>query len=379
MNPRVRQFGRLWWEGRGSTLPCGRNQPLALDPHKSLTQYSSAVWTQQQGLPQDTIRAITQTSDGYLWLGTDEGLARFDGYDSTIFDKANGDLPANSITALAATADGALWIGTTNGLTLYRDKQFRTFTIQQGLPDNSIQALYEDHPGALWVVAGAYLSRFQNGKFNTYTPGSDLPGISVRSIGEDRQHNLWIGGMGSLARMQANHFVPVLDKKALSGVVFTSLMADREGNFWAAGTRGPVEVSPSGKVRQYDTADGLPDNLVRALLQDRDGVIWAGTNDGLARLQGGRFSAVRGENSQEAVRCLFEDREGNLWVGSNSGLIRLRDDLLTVYGKSEGLPGDEPNSVFQDHAGRVWVGFHDSGLLLFSGAGAPRLFTARDG
>src|SRR5947209_20016953 len=98
----------------------------ALDPHKSLTQYSRTTWTQMQGLPQDTIRAITQTADGYLWLGTDEGLARFDGYEFVVFHKANGDLPSNSITALTPGAGNSLWIGTSNGLVHYGDRQFRT-------------------------------------------------------------------------------------------------------------------------------------------------------------------------------------------------------------------------------------------------------------
>src|SRR5215469_8667094 len=111
---------------------------MALDPHKELTQYSRTVWTQEHGLPQDAIRAIAQTSDGYLWLGTDEGLARFDGYDFTLFNKANRGLPSNSITALAAAAGGSLWIGTANGLVQYRDKQFRVYTTRDGLPDNSI-------------------------------------------------------------------------------------------------------------------------------------------------------------------------------------------------------------------------------------------------
>src|SRR5712672_1870607 len=87
------------------------NSAVALDPHKALTQYSASIWTQQQGLPQDTIRAIAQTSDGYLWLGTDEGLARFDGYEFAIFSRDHGDLPSNSITALAAGNEGSLWIG----------------------------------------------------------------------------------------------------------------------------------------------------------------------------------------------------------------------------------------------------------------------------
>src|SRR3984885_4309138 len=85
---------------------------LALNPHKALTQYSRGVWTQAQGLPQDTIRAITQTTDGYLWLGSDEGLRSFDGYDFITFTKADSSLPNNSVTTLAPGTNGTLWIGT---------------------------------------------------------------------------------------------------------------------------------------------------------------------------------------------------------------------------------------------------------------------------
>src|SRR6201999_1314017 len=107
-------------------IPAAEFSPaLALDPAKPLTQYSSAVWTQQQGLPQDAIRAIAQTTDGYLWLGTDEGLARFDGYDFVVFRKGEGGLSSNSITSLAAGASGSLWIGTPQGLVYYRDRAFR--------------------------------------------------------------------------------------------------------------------------------------------------------------------------------------------------------------------------------------------------------------
>src|SRR5579871_5883549 len=94
---------------------------FALNPHRAITQYTRTVWTQEHGLPQDTIRAITQTKDGYLWLGTDEGLAQFDGYDFVVFNKENGSLPNNSVTALWAARDGSLWIGTPGGLTMCRD------------------------------------------------------------------------------------------------------------------------------------------------------------------------------------------------------------------------------------------------------------------
>src|SRR5271166_5940700 len=119
----------------------GVHSAVALDPHRALTQYSISIWTQQQGLPQDTISAITQTADGYLWLGTDEGLARFDGYEFTVFTKSNGSLPANSITALAADPDGSLWIGTPRGLTRFHARSFHTFTTKDGLPDDAVTGL----------------------------------------------------------------------------------------------------------------------------------------------------------------------------------------------------------------------------------------------
>src|SRR5882757_2839344 len=94
---------------------------VALDPQKALTRYSTSVWTQQQGLPQDAVRAIVQTTDGYLWLGTDEGLARFDGFEFVSFNRERGAPPSNSISALAAGTDGSLWIGSRSGLTHYKD------------------------------------------------------------------------------------------------------------------------------------------------------------------------------------------------------------------------------------------------------------------
>ncbi len=353
---------------------------MALDPHKSPTQYSRTVWTQADGLPQDTIRAITQTTDSYLWLGTDEGLARFDGYEFTTFNKANGDLPSNSITALAASTDGSLWIGTSNGLTQYHDKHFKTFTTKSGLPDDAITNLYTDHAGTLWIVAGIYLSRYQNGVFTNFAPGPSFPVTSVRWVREDANHELWVGGFSGVVKMTGDKFVTIIDSIQLGANILNGMAVDRQGNWWIAGNLGVLERSPSGQMRRYNDRDGLPDLIVRAILTDRDGNLWVGTPGGLGRLEGNRFIAAPGGESHERdqIRCLFEDREGNLWVGSNNGLTRLRDDIFTAYGKSEGLPSDEPNTVFQDHAGRIWVGFHDAGLMLMSKNG-NRQFTTRDG
>ena len=365
-------------------------EALALDPHKSLTQYSRQSWGQADGLPQDTVRSIAQTPDGYLWLGTDEGLARFDGYEFVVFNKAEDRLPANSITALASAPDGSLWIGTSNGLIQYRAGQFRTYTVKDGLPDNTITGLYADHEGTLWIVAGVNLSRLENGKFTNFPPGPDLPVTSVRAVREDRHHDLVVGGFGGVVKFSGGKSTVLVDEATLGGDLVSSLLIDRHENLWIGGTLGLIERTAAGTIRKFSDREGLPDLYVRALLEDHDGNFWIGTNGGTARLEGDRFvAAPAGSRDRDLVRSLFEDREGDLWVGAYNGLTRLRDDAFTVYGKPEGLPSDEPNTVFQDRSGRIWVGFHEGGLVRFTGssrgfvkqAGMPdtEIFSIREG
>jgi signal transduction histidine kinase/ligand-binding sensor domain-containing protein len=367
------------WTAALLVLACA-HVAFALDPHKRLTQYSRKVWTQQHGLPQDTIRAIAQTADGYLWLGTDEGLARFDGYDFTIFNKANGDLPSNSITALAAGPGGTLWIGTTDGLTEFSGGLFRTYTRQQGLPDDAVGSLFVDHTGALWIVAGIDLSRFEHGKFTNYAPGPGMPVASFRAVAEDHGHNLWVAGFSAVGTLTDGKFQTVLSAAALDNDVITGLAVDPQNNLWIGGSKGAAMRSPSGQLKKFAAGNGLPDPFLRAIWVDRDGNVWAGTNGGFARLEGERFvtAPVGAGRGQDQVRCLYEDREGDLWIGSNNGLTQLRDDVFTVYGKSESFPSDEPNVAYQDRSGRIWVGFHDAGLLMISDE-ARKLFTTLDG
>jgi signal transduction histidine kinase/ligand-binding sensor domain-containing protein len=224
------------------------------------------------------------------------------------------------------------------------------------------------------------LSRFDGHAFTNYAPGPDLPVSAVRTVTEDRNHDLWVAGFGRIVKMTGGKFVTVDNAPPLESFIVTGLLFDARGNLWIAGNQGIRVLSPDGHVRIYGERDGLPDQFVRAMWADRDGTIWAGTNGGLARLDGDRFvSWISGDaHDRDLVRCLFEDREGDLWVGANNGLIRLRDDIFTVYGKPEGLPSDEPNTVFQDRQGRIWIGFHESGLLLFSKDGKRR-YTTREG
>ena len=354
-------------------------QPAAaLNPRRALTQYTRTVWTQQHGLPQDTVRAIAQTKDGYLWLGTDEGLAQFDGYDFVVFNKENGALPSNSVGALWAAKDGSLWIGTLGGLTRYRNGKFTTFTKKDGLDDPSVNSITEDPSGAIWVVAGVYVNRFQDGKFTNYSPRQGLPIQALRTVYCGPDGSIYVAGFGGVVRHEGNHFVSVFGPL---GAIVSSLLEDRHGNLWIGGSSGLLSRSPAGDLRHYTVGDGLPDNYIRAVWEDRDGNLWAGTDAGLARLENGRFvsSPLASSHERDWVRCIYEDTEGNLWVGMNSGLNRLRNDLFSMYGAPEGLPSDEPTTVYQDHRGRIWVGFHDSGLVQFVDGKPARVYTQKDG
>lgn len=334
----------------------------ALNPAKALTQYSVTIWSQQQGLPQDTVRAITQTTDGFLWLGTDEGLARFDGYEFVAFGKDQGNLPSNSVNVLAAGRDGSLWIGTPGGLTRYLRGRFQTFTRKDGLPANSVSSLFVDHAGVLWIVAGGSLSRFEDSRFTNFLPQRDIPLRVVRGVWEDRK-TLYVAGTSSVVRLENGTFRSLFDPSALVSDFPGAVLKDRQGNLWILGYRGLVRQSPDGKISRYGAREGLTDPFeLRDVKQDRDGNLWVATNGGLARLEGNRFRILAEGPSQDGVRCLFEDRDGNLWVGSNRGLLRLRDDVFTVFGKDEGLPSDEPNVIHEDRDGKVWVGFLDAGL-----------------
>ncbi|MGO9240222.1 MAG: two-component regulator propeller domain-containing protein [Bryobacteraceae bacterium] len=372
--------------------PAGR----ALDPARRITQYIHRVWTQEDGLPQDTVRAIAQTSDGYLWIGTEEGLASFDGYDFRPFNRRNGTLPNDSLTALAVGRDGTLWAGTPGGLVSYKDGVWRTMGRAEGLADPSILSIAagtDAAGGQLWVVAGGTVYEVSGGRAHEaqFEPARARHDARVVRFGPEGA--LWVAGFQGIFRVDGQRIRIVVPAEELRGGVPVALQIDADGTLWAGLTNGLLRAGPArGGVRRYTTQHGLPNDFVRVLLRDRDGVLWAGTNGGLARFENGRFQAARTEESaeQEWVRSLFEDREGNLWVGTNSGLDCFRDGRFLLYSRLEGLPGDKPTVVHQDRAGAVWIGFHDRGLYRFrpapnlrytvqNGLPSNEIFSIRDG
>src|SRR5205807_1495987 len=147
--------------------------------------------------------------------GTDEGLARFDGYEFVTFTREHSELPSNSITSLAADRDGSLWIGTPNGLAHYKDRHFRLYTHRNGMLGDSVDSLFEDHTGALWIVTGEGLNRFDGVRFTNFQCMRDIPVTKARAVVEDSHQNIYLAGWSAVAKLENGKFTTVVPPAAL--------------------------------------------------------------------------------------------------------------------------------------------------------------------
>jgi ligand-binding sensor domain-containing protein len=230
------------------------------------------VWTSEDGLPQNSVNAIVQTRDGYLWLGTFGGLVRFDGLKFTVFNSGNTPgLKGNRILALYEDRAGTLWIGTESGEVMsLKDGQARTFTTADGLPGGLVRCFFEDQAGTLWIGTYSGLVRWQPGSVETYTLWDDPIDNWVWAIYEDRPGHLWIGMNGGLVEVSNGRAIP----------------RDPSGNVWAIlpgpqgslllGTGNGIVRFVNGQMMAYPRTKGLPTQSVRMFVEDRTGNVWIG-------------------------------------------------------------------------------------------------------
>ncbi|HLE56237.1 MAG TPA: two-component regulator propeller domain-containing protein, partial [Rhodothermia bacterium] len=338
---------------------------MALDPSRAITQYGLSGWTTEHGLPQDSVNAIAQTADGYLWFGTQEGLARFDGVRFRVFDKRNTPaLETQHVNALLVTRDGSLWIGRNGGLTRYKEGRFTSYSERHGLSDGLIWSLSEGLDGSIWIATySGGLSRFRDGKFTRYTISDGLASNSIWTTHVGRDGALWVGtNGGGLSRFSNGRFTHYTTQNGLANNIVWTVHQDRAGDVWI-GTNDGLNRLHDGKLTTFTTADGLSNNSVKVIREDRHGNLWIGTDGGgLNRLYGGKFTSLGTTQglTDASVQSLFEDREGSLWVGTSAGGVnQLRPSRFVTISKSEGLIGDVVWSVREAADGSLLIGTND--------------------
>jgi diguanylate cyclase (GGDEF)-like protein len=375
------RYDRIWGVVKLSLICAGLAAAMragALDPQKAITQYIQTVWTTDAGLPQTSIYTVAQTSDGYLWVGTESGLARFDGVRFTVYNRRNTQaLPTDYISHLLGARDGSLWIATDSGLVHQKNGVWATYTVRDGLSSNDIHALFEGSDGSLWVGTAKGLNRLQNGKIQVYGSRDGLPGTTVTDLKADSAGILWIATDAGLGRFDGKRFTAYTALDSLTDNVLSALAIAPDGSVWMAAAHGQLARLAQGQV-ENESRTVINDDI-NALLFDHDGNLWIGFESrGLARLHNGALSlygATSGLPGQ-TVESFFEDSEHNLWVGLfDSGLVQLRDGKFTTFGKAEGLSSNIGWCGLQAKDGSIWMATSTGGLDRILPDGAVRSTT----
>lgn len=319
-------------------------------------QYRFDSWTTDNGLPQNSISAIVQTRDGYLWLATFDGLVRFDGVRFKVFDKSNTKgLSTNRFTALYEDKDGTLWVGTNEGgLIRYRDGVFTSATVADGAPEGPVLFFTHDLKGELLIGIGSGRFYLREGKFISAPPEYLDPLLKEN----------YLAPSGSQWTIEANEAVQINAGRViryrikLKNTFYSRPYEDTERNLWVADDKVMYKLR-DGQVTRYSQKEGVPPHgALRAYCEDDQGGVWFAGEGAIARFKDGRFS-VHGNDRELAgvvITCLLKDREGTIWIGTSSGLFRLAKQFITGLSMESGLLHREVYPILQTRNGDIWVG-----------------------
>jgi len=339
----------------------------ALDPNRAISQYVQDHWGSEQGLPRGAVYAMTQTSDGYLWIGTEAGLVRFDGLEFRLIKDESGAFTTTGVLGVAADSEGYLWLHLQDLTVLrYRDGIFeKPLFATKAL--SFVSSMTSTSNGEVLISRmeqGAYIGH--GARFDMLASANELPRSPVLALAHTSKGDVWMGTRDAgLFRLRGGKTLSL--KAALPDPKVNCLLAENDRDLLVGTDNGIVRWNGNG----FESAwIGPSHNHFQALamLRDRDANLWVGTDSrGLLRVNSHDVTALRQRpsGSQAAVTAIFEDREGSLWIGSASGLDRLRDGPFVTYSLPEGLPSDGSNPVFVDSQNRMWFPPVTGGLWWF--------------
>jgi ligand-binding sensor domain-containing protein len=318
-------------------------------------------WRQAQGLPQDLVIAIRQTRDGYLWIGTRSGVARFDGVSFRTWRNGEpGNPPEGELFAMADSADGALWLcAFGGGVARYADGRFTVYTESSGLVSNYVRSVAGAADGTVWFATEHGLSALRNGRFTNYHEADGLAAEFVRSVFIPQGSNtVYLGTDRGLQRLADGRFERVPLPGARDNVAVDAVTRDRMGRLWVGTSDGLFLLDGPHSITLGE-ADGLASATIRSVHEDVDGRIWVASNQGVDCAETpamGRPVFAHVVTSAD-VTSVVSDRERSLWVGFRGhGLMRLQRSLFRVYDRDAGLTSSSATTVFQTRDGTVWAG-----------------------
>jgi ligand-binding sensor domain-containing protein len=343
----------------------------AVDPGRRISQYAHTAWRIQDGVFTGAPNAITQTADGYLWIGTQTELVRFDGVSFVRWTPPGGkQLPRGiSVFSLLPARDGSLWIGAASNLARLKDGDLVNYTDGAG----RVNSLLEDRAGTVWFVRSRVadstgpLCQINGAGIRCFGKQDGMPFPYAVALAEDSEGNLWVGSSTGLTRWRAGSsdtYTPPGLKSAegLAGV--TGLAPGPDGSLWVGITRaGPglgLQQLTGGTWKPFVTPEFDSSSLeVSTLFFDRENALWVGTeSQGVYRIHDGQVDRFRSADglSGDTVTNFYEDREGNVWVATTEGIDCFRNTRVVSFSTREGLLANEIISVLAARDGRIWAG-----------------------
>lgn len=346
----------------------------AVDAERAMSQYIRDQWGNDRGFPGGPVYAVTQSQDGYLWIGAEKGLVRFDGLTFRLFEPRGSTSRAGpTVLGVAAAPDGSVWARLRGvALVRYHHGAFENILADVGLPESVVSAMLRGHGDRMLL---ATLSRgavaYASGRFGAIASPKALPSSSfVISIAEGGDGEFWLGTRDAgLIRVQGGRVTRLTD--GLPDLKINCLLAGENGDLWIGTDKGVArwtgtEITRSGIPAALGAVPAL------AMIQDRESTIWiAAGARGLLRVSrhGVAESAERRDWSPRHVAAVFEDRDGNLWVGTDRGLERWRNPVFTTYSTAQGLPSESIGPIYVDSSERAWFAPTDGGLYsMYAGA-----------
>jgi signal transduction histidine kinase/ligand-binding sensor domain-containing protein len=327
-------------------------------PAQQLNTYGHQEWSTENGLPQNSVHQIFQTRDGYIWIATEGGIARFDGINFTVFNhETDHAFTSDDICCLTQDTTGTLWIGTADGLLAYSSGKFHRYSTAEGLPSSTITALAALDDGSLLILTPSGLVRFNQQKFATVSTPSTPTVLSKAPDGI-----IWLASASSLYQFQQGQIIPIQTPTTLpQGEAIEGIIAQPNQPLWLR-TRTSIIHQRDDTQRIWRTGTELPGTRIESFFIDSHGTLWVGTNKGLVPLDTSadhqQLLPALGTNS---ILSIFEDRESNLWIGTEiAGLHTLRQQKFrTIPDLSDHII----NTLTQTSDGSIWIGSNGDGLF----------------
>lgn len=335
------------------------------------------IWTARDGLPSDSINDIIQDKSGYIWIGTFNGLVRFDGINFFTFSKyEEHGFESNSVTTLLEDPDGNLWIGTNGeGIARYSNNKFTMFN-NSDLKDKVIKSLSIDNTGSLWIGTGNGLLKSDKNGFTTIPLNGTFSKKSIEMIYHDPEGQLWIstseGGVTVFFEENIKN-TPLLNK--IKKNVITSVLKDNNKNIWIGTKNHSLFLIANGVLSDFKEHKNFKANTITSILQGIHGCVWISTDSGLFRYYDNEFHRYSEENglSSNQVSKILEDKEGSVWIAtSRGGLNKLSEGKFNSLTSRQGLIHDKVNSILQKEKNVYWIGT-DGGLSVLNNGNFEKL------